>query len=116
MTSLLLPLSQVFNLIRPLPLLEDLNLAGTVDCRSIDLIRVYGTLELLLYLEMKNTARRLLDPPNGLHFRKLDLAWRDEEDIRWVVMLVAACSDTFERLEVTDNPEGEAYSTSLLDQ
>ena len=87
-----------------------------VDRRSIDLIRVYGTLELLLYLEMANIAYRLLDLPNGHHFRKLDLAWRDEEDIRWVVGLVATCSDTFERLEVTDNPEGEAYSTSPLDQ
>lgn len=86
-----------------------------VDRRSIDLIRVYGTPELPLYLGMTNTARRLLDPPNDLHFRKLDLAWC-EEDIRWVVRLVAACSDTFERLDVTDSPEGEAYSTSLLDQ
>ena len=123
-TSLLLPLSQIFSLIYSLPLLEDLSLIGrdtsAVDDDKLDAPSTIvpqtsppftGTLKLPLYLGMTNTARRLLDLPNGLHFRKLEFSWHDTV-LQWMVRLVVACSDTLECLDVTYYPDGETYSTS----
>ena len=127
LTSLLLPLSQIFYLIHSLPLLEDLSLIGrdtsVVNDDKLDPASTVvpqtsppftGTLKLPLYLGMTNTARRLLDLPNGLHFRKLELSWRDD-DLQWMVRLVVACSGTLERFDVTYYPDGETHSPSLLD-
>ena len=71
-----------------------------------------GTLELTLHPGMTDTARRLLDRPNGLHFRKLKLLWRDKEGLRWTAGLVAVCSNTLESLDVTYELGGAIHSPS----
>jgi hypothetical protein len=109
MSFFLLPLSEIFALIPSLPLLEDLAVSGEV----IDLIDedeaafkpsksppLTGTFTLHLSYGMENFARRLLDLPNGLHFRKFACMWRMEEDLRWVLALVERCSDTLECIEI----------------
>ena len=104
-TSLLFPLSQVFKLICSLPLLEDLDLIGCDEWAvSDDNLRTPSTVvpltspaftgTLQLHLGMTSTAHRLLDLPNGLLFRKLNLSWHNAEELRWAVMLVVACSGT----------------------
>ena len=125
-TSLLFPLSQVFKLICSLPLLEDLDLIGCDEWAvSDDNLRTPSTVvpltspaftgTLQLHLGMTSTAHRLLDLPNGLHFRKLNLSWHNAEELRWAVMLVVACSGTLECLDVTHDPDG-AYPASLSHQ
>ena len=120
-TSLLLPRSQVFSLIHSLPLLENLTLIGHDHTSAINddeldapptSPALTGTLVLLLYQGMANNARRLLNLPNGLHFRKLNLSWRGDEELRLVERLVEACSDTLEYLEIAYGLDGEIYSTS----
>ena len=123
--SLLFPLSQVFNLICSLPLLEDLDLIGrdgwaadddnlSTPSTAVPLTPAFtGTLQ--LHPEMISTARRLLDLPNGLHFRKLNLSWRNEDELQWGARLVGACSGTLECLDLTQDPDG-AYPASLLHQ
>ena len=123
-TALLFPREQVFNLIHSLPLLEDLALIGhdTVPVIYDDEVDVpqtspvfTGTLVLLLYQGLVNTARRLLDLPNGLHFRKLDLWWGDEEELR-LVKFVVVCSDSLECLELPCWLNCEIYLTPPLDR
>ena len=122
MTSLLLLHPQVFNLIHSL-LLKGLALIGQDDeldkppiVVPFTLPAFTGTLELVLYQGMVHTARRLLDLPNGLHFRELKLSWCDEEDLRPVVRLVVVCSDTLECLELACKMDGAVYSISQSDQ
>ncbi|KAF9645274.1 hypothetical protein BDM02DRAFT_3205327 [Thelephora ganbajun] len=99
--------SRFWNVIRSLPLLEDLTLIGNGGDKWESLPAVYpsaspaftGTLELDLF-PMEGIVRRLLDLPNGLHFRRLVFSSRDQEDLRRMEELVAACSDTLECLDV----------------
>ena len=127
-TSVFLPRS-VFNLIHSLPLLEDLTLIGhdtsvfnnneldtSPSATPLASPAFTGTLQLLLFQGMMNVARRLVDLPNGLHFRKLSLSWREEGDLRWVVMLVVACCRTLEYLDITCELDGAVYSASPLDR
>ena len=120
--SILLPPSQVLNLIRSLPLLEDLALIGHGMWDSDDdesdgpptafpsaSPALTGTLELFLFQGRTGVARRLLDLPNGLHFRKFKLTLRVEEDFCWMAQLVVACSDTLEHVDVTRNSHGAVY-------
>jgi len=115
-----IPHLQVFNLIRFLPLLKDLAMIGfepdgpTAIAPSTS-PALTGTLELHLLHGMANTARQLLDLPNGLHFRKLELSWCDEEDARWMEELVVACSSTLEHLDIACKMNGVVYSIPPLD-
>ena len=59
-----------------------------------------GTLELALD-GIGTFARRLLELPNGLHFRKLVLTYSYNGDLPWIQKLVATCSGTLECLDVT---------------
>ena len=59
-----------------------------------------GTLRLVLFHGTGPIVRRLLDLPNGLHFRHLALGWFKEGDVRWVNALVAECSNTLESLDI----------------
>ena len=102
-----LPHTQIFHLIHFLPLLENLSLAGRkadewdlpppIDFSTPPALT--GTLQLTLAEGIETVARRLLDLPNGPHFRKLILSWRHEEDLRWMGELVVACSDALECLD-----------------
>ena len=109
-----LPLSsQIFSLVRSLPLLEDLSLAsGTTSMDNYDDLYesqtvvppppppLTGSLELFLLEGMRDVTRRLLDLPGGLRFRKLTLSWLHAEDLLWIMELVARCSNTLECLDV----------------
>ena len=116
-----------FILLRSLPLLEDLNL-GSNDTASVNIWReqeewptftfpstsppLIGTLDLRLFEEMAQTVQGLLDLPGGLHFQSLNI-WCDwGGELHHVAKLVAACSNTLERLEVGYAANGT--STLLL--
>ena len=81
-----------------------------------------GTLVLFLPAGMGPTARRLLDLPNGLHFRTLSLPWLQEGDLVWINALMVECSDTLESLRLTHHLTGAVtwlllrnqYLTSVL--
>ena len=121
--STALPLSQILNFVCSLPLLEDLALT-VYDRFAIsgdELTPAFspstsppltGTLEFPLQRGMTDAARRLLDLPNGLRFRKFDLIWRDEEDLRWTEKLVVACSNTLEYLDISQGWGGAIHSIS----
>jgi len=112
--SVAFPCSSILKLVRSLPLLEDLTLIGNSLLRGNDdelhashsatpsTSPVFtGSPEITLYSGMGITVRRLLDLPNGLRFRKLDLMWVQGEDLRWVVELVVKCSHTLECIDAT---------------
>ena len=113
--SITLPLSRIFGLVRSLPLLEDLSLIvyGIPNNDDLDAggppigisppsSPVFtGTLRLALSDGMGPTVRRLLDLPNGLHFRQLTLAWLREDELEWINALVAECSDTLESINAS---------------
>ena len=112
-TSFPFPFLQFFNLIGSLPLLEDLSLVGDAPYINDDdpdqahtaapssSPPFTGMLDLRLYRGIAGAANRLLNMPNGLRFRGLQLQWYRWEHLRYVVRLVAACSDTLELLDVT---------------
>ena len=104
-----LSLSEVFGLICTLPLLEDLRILchgmGTSDddgpsFQSSTSPVLSGTLLLHLPKGVGYTARRLLDLPNGLHFREFVCTLYLEEDIRWITALVGECSESLECIEI----------------
>ena len=110
--------SQAFNLIRSLPFLEDLSLTGDAgDIKDNDLDDVLsstsppftGVLQLCMSQGTADTARRLLNLPNGLHFRKLQFQWYGREDPSYIMELVTACSGTLECLDITCPPEGTIH-------
>jgi len=110
------PYPQLFDFIRSFPLLEDLNLAGhdyllydggdTHGPKTITLSAsppFTGSLDLDIFGGSGEIMRRLLDFPNGLHFRKLAFSWRPRGDLRAVTELVTRCSHTLESLDVKYN-------------
>ena len=116
--SIVLPCPHLFNLICSSPLLEDLTLTGedrdnphrpqTVVPSTSPAFT--GSLELSLFGGMGSTARRLLDLPNGVHFRRLTLSLTCVEDLRWTMELVARCSGTLECLDVKYYLHGTSVS------
>ena len=111
-SCIILPVSRLFDLIHSLPLLEELSILGQNATHDDKLNEPQtgispstsptftGTLNLLRFPETHCIARRLLELPNGLHFRKLGLSWRDEGGLRSVVGLMEACSGTLECLDI----------------
>ena len=106
---------RVFDLIHSFPLLENITLirdddfgdsnpdsGGIQDVISPSTSPVLtGSLELSLQGGIAEIIHRLLDLPNGLHFRKLKLRWFEDENDRSVPGLVMACSETLEYLDIT---------------
>ena len=122
--SPILPCSQFFKFACSFPL-EDL----TINCQSLndsdnpDAPQVIvpptspaltGSLRLRPRRGLATIARRLLDLPNGLRFRRLNLEWRHEEDIQWVKRLVVACRDTLEVLNITRLTRGASDPCSVV--
>ncbi|KAF9778178.1 hypothetical protein BJ322DRAFT_501077 [Thelephora terrestris] len=107
-----IPLSEVFGLMHNLPLLEDLMiLCHGMDTRSSEEDErstfkpstsppLTGTLLLYMLNGVEHTARRLLNLPHGLHFRKFVCTWCTGEELRWIMALVEECSATLERIEI----------------
>ena len=109
--------TQIFDLVRSSPLLEDLALSGRdLSSGNDDTPRepqtvgpspspvFTGSLDLDIIEGMGNIAHRLLNLPNGLHFRKLTFWWVHGEDLRWIIELVRKCSNTLECLDVKCHP------------
>ena len=109
-----LPLVPLFNFICSLPHLENLDLAcraTVIDdsefggqqavVTSTGSPALTGVLGLLAFYGMARVVRRLLDLPNGVHFRTLKLSWCREEDLHSMEELLVACSDTVESLDIT---------------
>lgn len=112
--------SQVVDLIRCLPLLEDLTLQGydrgddesrTVSSSSTS-PPLTGTLSLLRLWGFARVVYRLLDLPNGLRFRNLKLASNYLDDLLSVGKLVEACSGRLEYLDVRHKPQGTVSCAS----
>ena len=113
--STTLPLSRIFGLVCSLPLLEDLMLVvyGIPNDDDLDAGGLpigipppsspvfTGTLRLIVIHGMGPIVRRLLDLPNGLHFRHLSFSWLREDELQWINALVAECSDTLESITAT---------------
>jgi len=106
-----LPRSRVFNLICSLPLLKDLYLIeiaiyetsySGIDFQPSALLPLTGTLELDSH-RMGPTVGRLLDLPGDLHFRKLVLTWCSQEDLGWIMALVARCFDTLKCFDIRNS-------------
>ena len=84
---------QVSDLVRSLPLLEDLALSGhsllgnnphgpQTDVLSAS--PVFAGSLLTMPGGMENATRRLLDQPDSLRFRKFVFSWFREKDFRWM--------------------------------
>jgi hypothetical protein len=116
--ALLLPHAEIFDLVRSLPLLEDLILTrdGVVaeDDEPDEPPTVIssippaltGTLEIFMYASLGRTLHQLLDLPGGLRFRKLDLSWCHAQDLPQVTEAVVACSSTLEHLNISSRVGG----------
>ena len=117
---------QVFGLIHSLPLLQDLTLTG-YDIADLDdrfdgpqntvlpltSPPLTGSLRVFMEEEITSAARRLLDLPNGLHFREIRLSTYKEEDVYSIAELVATCSETLECLYITFGVDSEIDSSYL---
>ena len=116
---IILPSPQLFFLIRSSPLLEDLTVVGHSESSGEDnnphwlppgvsttSPPLSGSLDLNIPGGMGNTVCRLLDLPNGLHFRKLVFSWDLREDLRWITELVEECSHTLEFLHIACDSRG----------
>ena len=113
--------SQIFDLVRSLPLLEDLSIDApdrdgwgsnkqpTVT-QPLNSPPFTGSLKLRTHDGMHFIASRLLSLPNGIHFRKLALTWHREEDVSSTKALVDGCCSTLKSLKI----DGEFLSTSAL--
>ena len=112
-----LTLSQIFNLARSFPLLEDLSVnspdvgdVGPNEQRTITQPSISppftGSLELFTRVGIKYIASRLLSLPNGLRFRKLDLTWYSGGDVPYTTALVQKCCSTLESLKIVSGNLG----------
>jgi hypothetical protein len=114
-----LPSSQVSNLVRSFPLLEDLALVGR-DCSLGADDNPHGpqavapstspplTGPLVIFLRggIKHIVCQLLSLPGGIHFRKLVLTWFHEEDPSLTTALIERCPYTLESLDITYSMRG----------
>jgi len=113
---------QLFDLVLSFPLLENLSLAcyygiwfGDHDSDGPQSVVpstspvLSGNLNFHVTGGGGKAARRLLDLPNGLHFRRIALSWDLAGDVKWITELVALCSHSLEYLDITRTPR----STSI---
>jgi len=112
-----IPRSRIFDLICSLPLLEDLGITENtryqnkysgIDFQPSTSPPLTGTLSLSA-LRVEHTVGQLLDLPGGLHFRKLMLMLFSEENLKWIMALVARCSDTLECLDISCPPPSTSF-------
>ena len=103
-----------------LPNLEDLtvtNLSVTVDDSIVfkpsTSPPLTGTLKVTWSQEMEGLVTRLLGLPNGIHFRKFKFSWNLEIDVRWMMALVEACSDTLEHIDLESQVYGKSHHSPI---
>ena len=94
---------EVFDLVCSFPLLEDLALVAILpECGAVRLKtpasspKLTGSLDLKSLPGNRPAVCRLLDLPNGLHFRAITTLCLNEEDIGPATDLVSRCSSTLE--------------------
>ena len=110
--------SGVFGLICSLPLLEDLTLISHVLrppeewTRPQTSPRLTGSLELYVDWGIDSVTHRLLDFPNGLHFKRIVVRVSYHQDVGSVSDLVSRCSDTLESLSIDYPFSRVSHSTS----
>ena len=75
-----------------------------------------GTLEVTPSPGMERLVTRLLGLPNGIHFRKFKFSWKLETDVRWMMALVEACSDTLEHIDLESQVYGKSHHSRFLPQ
>ena len=71
-----------------------------------------GTLTIACSQRMEHLVARLLSLPNGIHFRKFKFLWDAEKDVRWVMALVEACSDTLKHIDLQPHEDGKSHHSS----
>lgn len=108
-----LPSSEIFGLVCSFPLLEDLALVGYIGRKRDEvwdtpstLPKLTGSLDLPVGGGVQTIARRLLDLPDGLRFKKISVQWSTMESITPTINLVSGCSDTLESLTITNYLKG----------
>ena len=114
--------TEVFDLVCSFPLLEDLLLC-ILHPENDTYIRnppptspkLTGSLYLEVYGNTRTVTRRLLDLPNGLRFKKINMVFK-EGDTGSVVDLVSGCSDALESLTVLYSPSSASLSASVTAQ
>ena len=116
-----------FNLIRSLSLLEDLTLSSYGTSFNVDKSdgplapalpsaspSLTGSLGIFLKHWGAHAIYRLLDLPNGLHFREIRLFLCNPRDLPPTGELVTACSGTLEHLYVSFAANREFISVPLV--
>ena len=114
--------SEIFNFICSFHLLEDLTLVSR-DARSKQEAwnspptspRLTGSLKLDLKDGLQSVTDRLLDLPDGLHFKSVTVPWLVPEDVASTTNLVSRCSETLEYLTITNFLSGTSPSVPVLD-
>lgn len=112
--------SQVFDLVRSYPLLENLSIDSLdhgdggndtqpTATQPLNSPQFTGSLNLCTYDSVELITSRLLSLPNGIRFQTLGLMWHHEEDVLSTAALVKACRFTLESLEI----EGGFLGASL---
>lgn len=124
-----LPSSEIFDFTCSFPILQDLMFArcptlildsgtsildsGTWNTPSTS-PRLTGSLTLRLMGRIRHFTFRLLDLPNGVHFRRIVVEWMVPEDAESTMDLVSRCSDTLESLEISGSVI-QAISMTTID-
>ena len=105
-----LPSSKIFDLICSFPILQNFMFVGYPASRLVDgrtwntpstSPRLTGSLTLRLMKWIGHFIFRLLNLPNGVHFRRIVVSWMVPEDAESTMDLVSRCSDTLECLEIS---------------
>ena len=73
-----------------------------------------GTLTVTWPLRMECLVTKLLALPNGIHFRKFKFSWDMESNVRWVMDLVEACSDTLEHVDIEPSVDRKLHNPSVF--
>ena len=68
-----------------------------------------GSLGLRFTQGMKSATRRLLELPNGIHFRKIECTLNIPDDPQCIMDMVEACSDTLECIDIECENSGKFH-------
>ena len=111
--------SEAFGLICSLPLLEDLALISRVPrppeewTRPQTSPRLTGSLELYVERGIRPVTHKLLDLPDGLHFKRIVVRVFSLQDVGSATDLVSGCSDTLESLSIVYPFSRVSHSTPV---
>ena len=116
------PIPEILGLICSFPLLEDLSLyseafEGATNGWTTPSTSPKLTGSLRMKGENRSLVRELLNLPDGLHFSKIRVEWRaQDDDSRTIMDLVSKCSDTLESLYLEYHSSSTFHLVSAADQ